>query len=165
MYVTVEIVEAKKESLEITEDRMVLKATQADGTNYLLDLPLYASIDTNGTEETVTDRSLFFVLKKADSSAPYWPRLVKTGKPHNVTTDFGRWKDENEEDEPMEADPMGMAGLGGMGGMGDGFDFSQLAKMAGRGGLPMMSEEDEEEEEESEEDPYEKKSAPAYSSE
>lgn len=158
VYVTIEVVEPQDEQVELSQTSLKYSALQGNtGEKYAVEIPFYAEIDAATSQQHKTDRCTTFTLKKVDTEQPYWPRLLKSGKPHYVHTDFGRWKDEDEEDEA--ASP-----LGGMGGM----DFSQFANMAGSGGFPMGGEdaaeyEDDHEDEEhgDEEDPYQKTSKAA----
>jgi prostaglandin-E synthase len=162
LYLTIEIVEAKDDSLAITEKSLTFSASEGStGNKYAVTFDFYELVNAESVEQHKTDRHISLVVKKADEEKPYWPRLVKTGKPHFVHTDFSRWKDEDEEDEEEPA-------MGGMGGMAN-MDFSQFASMAGNGGFPNMmggqgfDEEDGEEEETEEndideEDPYQKTS-------
>ncbi|PJF19269.1 HSP20-like chaperone domain-containing protein [Paramicrosporidium saccamoebae] len=165
LYLTIEIVEAKDDSLTITEKSLAFSASEgSSGNKYSVSFDFYDLVNAESVEQHKTDRHISLVVKKVDEEKPYWPRLVKVGKPHFVHTDFSRWKDEDEEDE----EEPGMGGMSGMGGMGD-MDFSQFASMAGNGGFPNMmggqnfDEEDSDEEETGkdntdEEDPYQKTS-------
>lgn len=161
VYLTFEVFEAQNESIETSATSIKFSAMQpSNGDQYSCELEFYAEVDPSQTQQHKTDRAISLILKKADSESPFWPRLVKSGKPHFVHTDFARWKDEDEVSEAeAEADPsMGMGMGGGFG--GGNMDFSQFANMAGSGGFPSMDggeeEEDSDKEHDVEEDPYQK---------
>lgn len=175
VYVTVEIVEAADERVTIGE--LTLSLSARSGTaHYALDVELFAAVDAAASTQTKTARHLFFTLKKADADAPYWPRLLKTGKPAYVSTDFNRWRDEDDVSEPEAmggfggmGDMGGMGGFGGMGGMGG---FGGMGGMGGLGGMnfsqfggeddePLDEEAENSAEGESDEDPYAKPAASA----
>jgi len=73
------------------------------------------SIKKKASKQSITPRNAFFVLIKEEKEKEYWPRLLEAkGKVHYLKTDFGRWKDEDDDDDvpnPME-----------------GLDFSQVNK-------------------------------------
>lgn len=123
VYVTIEVVEAREENLAISEASLSVDARNDVG-HYQFSMDLYAAVNPAESTSVVTGRNIFVTLKKADTDASFWPRLVKTGKPANIATDFARWKDEDDEESDAEAD-FSSAAAGGMGGM----DFSQLAAM------------------------------------
>ncbi len=182
LYLTVEVVEAADEVVTWGAQSLDVTASQA-GVPYKVHLDFYGAIVPEESTTKKSERNLFFVIKKAGedvASAPYWPRLLapSAGKPHFLHTDFGRWKDEDDEDDEA-AEGLGAGGMpdfsqmlgggggmpgfgqmmGGAGGEGDdAVDYSQFANMAGISGFPNMGGEggegDEEEEEEDESDPY-----------
>jgi len=70
---------------------------------------------TQNSKRHQTARQIVLVLDKAEHGEAYWPRLQKDKvKPRFLKTDFQKWKDENEEDEEDNANPVG------------GMDFSSL---------------------------------------
>lgn len=120
VYVTIEIVEAREENLAISESSLSVDARN-DAGHYQFSMDLYAAVNPSESTSVITGRNIFVTLKKADTDASFWPRLVKTGKPANIATDFARWKDEDEE---SEAEP-DFSAAGGA----DGMDFGQLAAL------------------------------------
>ncbi|ORZ36785.1 hypothetical protein BCR44DRAFT_1431772, partial [Catenaria anguillulae PL171] len=74
-------------------------------------------------------RLVTLTLAKADTDAPWWPRLLADKrKPSWLKVDFARWKDEDEDDEE-EQQGMGMPGTMDMSsgmGLNGGFDMSQF---------------------------------------
>lgn len=142
LFVTLEVVEAQGQSLNVTDKSLNFSATEGDtGTRYAVNFEFYEAVDPTDLKESKTDRSITLVIKKADVEQSYWPRLVKVGKPHFVHTDFGRWKDEDDEDDDASH---GMPEM----------DFSQFAGMAGAGGfggLGGMDEDDDDSDEGEEE--------------
>lgn len=159
IYLTFEVVEAQKETLDVNATSVRFSALQgSSGDKYAVEFDLYAEVDPAETKKNKTDRKYSVVLKKADEDKPFWPRLVKSGKPHFVHTDFALWKEEDDEED--------LSGLAGQD-----MDFSQFASLAGAGmggnfgaaGPNDYEEEEEEEEahEDVEEDPYQKTSSAA----
>lgn len=161
VYLTIEIVEATQEQIVITDKGLKASAIQGNtGESYAVNLEFYADIDVSECKQQKTDRHLFFTLKKLEKDQPYWPRLLKTGKPHYVHTDFSLWKDEDEEDEEAAPFPGFAGGFPGMGGAGD-MDFSNFG-MGDDGEEEDNSDEGERISESSvEEDPYQKTSQSA----
>ena len=162
VYLTVEIVEASQEQVVITDKGLKASAIQGNtGENYAVNLEFYADIDVSECKQQKTDRYLFFTLKKLEKDQPYWPRLLKAGKPHYVHTDFSRWKDEDEEDEEAAPFPGFGGGFPGMGGAGD-MDFSKFDMGDDDGEGESHSDEGENASESSgEDDPYQKTSQSA----
>jgi hypothetical protein len=82
------------------------------------------------------------VIYKTEDSEGFWDKLQKGARPNFLKVDFAKWRDEDDEDEDAQADPMaGMGGPQGAGGMPDmsslmggggagGMDFSQLLNSA-----------------------------------
>lgn len=147
IYVTIEIIEGKDEEVTITSDKLSFRALEADSNeNVCVELPFFSKVICDESSWTMqrTDRHYFFTIKKEDTSAPYWPKLLNWAKkPHFVHTDFSKWKDEDEEEEETGVGMPGMSGMGGMGGGMEGMDMEKLmASMGGMDALKGMGGED-----------------------
>lgn len=124
VYLTIEVFEVKEEKIEINENVVQFSGVRGtDGAKFAVKLELFANVDAEKSKISVGHREVALVLAKSQDG-PFWPRLLKsTQKMHYIHTDFGKWIDEDEEDEEPE-----------MSGMGN-FDFSQFA--AGGNNLDM----------------------------
>lgn len=161
VYVTFEVVEAQNEHIDITKDGLKFTAIQSSsGEQYAVELEFYAEVDAESLQQHKTDRCITVTIKKQDTEQTYWPRLLKTGKPHFVHTDFSRWKDEDEDEEV----PPSFGGLGGMNGDFGNMDFSKFGGM-GEGYDEEAESSNEEDEVDNDihddEDPYQKTSKEA----
>lgn len=105
-----------------------------------------------GSVWNVTPSSVQMKLNKKDVDAEFWPRLLadKHLEKTNVTVDWDRYVDEDDDGKDFDTDGFGNMGPGGPGGMGmgggmggmmgggmpgmEGMDFSKM--MAGMGGMP-----------------------------
>lgn len=101
VFLTFEVFEAKEEKIQIEADKVSFAATRGtDGAKFAVELELFAVVDPDASKVNVGHREVALVLKKASTTDPYWPRLLKTTqKMHYIHTDFSKWKDEDEEDE------------------------------------------------------------------
>ena len=78
-------------------------ATGAEFHDYELQLELYAEVESNDSQVSVTDRRV--LLKVAKTKEEYWPRLLKSaGKVPNVKVDWSKWVDEDEEESKPQYD-------------------------------------------------------------
>ena len=119
VYVTVDIPDAKDETITVANDKLTFKAVSG-GKNYECEMILHAAINGEGSKYTVKARNVVFYLEKTDAEADFWPRLLKDKALNKrfVKVDFDKWVDEDEEDEADAIDSSGMQGMGGMGGPG-----------------------------------------------
>lgn len=87
---------------------------ESDSQKYGFAFEFYEPIDKAASKWTKTGFHLIFVLEKQNTSAPFWPRLLKSkDKNQYIQVDWSKWVDEDEEAEE------GDKGLGG-------FDPSQM---------------------------------------
>ncbi|XP_009115602.1 co-chaperone protein p23-1 [Brassica rapa] len=119
VYITVELPDAEDVKLKLEpEGKLFFSATSgASKTLYEVDLDLLDSVDVNESKVNVSSRSVFYLVKKAESK--WWNRLTKQeGKhPLYLKVDWDKWVDEDEDDEDK----------GGEGDMDFGdFDFNGL---------------------------------------
>lgn len=121
--------------MELTPTSFHFHGTSEEGQKYDLEVELFDEIDVKESKFKHTDRHTVAVLRKAKAQAEYWPRLTKAkGKVFYIRTDFDKWVDEDEQDEPQSGeDPMGMEGLSNFGGMGG---MPGMEGLGGMGGMP-----------------------------
>ncbi|VDK53417.1 unnamed protein product [Anisakis simplex] len=137
LFLTIEV--DKVEALDITAKNLHVKGKYAGAeTQYEATIEFYADIKTD-YRKSASGRNLELVINK--EAAGWWPRLLKgTGKVAWVKVDFNKWKDEDDEEEDLDA--------GGPGG----FDFNKyMANMGGdqggmAGGAPNLDDFDDEDE-------------------
>jgi prostaglandin-E synthase len=136
VYLTIQLADTSVPVVTFTEDSITLTTTCGQ-KSYALDIQLYAPISITESKTIHTSRSIALVLQKVEQEAAWWPRLLKAEgkKPNWLKVDFGRWVDEDEEEEAAAMDalpgPQGM-GAGGMPGMPGG-------GMGGAGGMDIQS--------------------------
>lgn len=128
VYITFEVFEVKDEKIEINDNVIKFYGVRgSDGAKFAVSLELFGAIDAGKSKFNVGQREVSLILAKADTDAPYWPRLIKsTQKMHYIHTDFSKWIDEDEEDEMHEDPGMGNFGnfdLSQFGGAGSNFDM------------------------------------------
>ena len=101
VYVTVDIPDAKDETITVANDKLTFKAVSG-GKNYECEMILHAAINGEGSKYTVKARNVVFYLEKTDAEADFWPRLLKDKALNKrfVKVDFDKWVDEDEEDPP-----------------------------------------------------------------
>lgn len=141
MYLTIEVFEVKEEKIEINENIINFSGVRGgDDAKFAVKMELFGNVDADKCKISVGHREIVLVLTKSESG-PFWPRLLKsTQKMHFIHTDFGKWVDEDDEEEDEQAMP----------GMGN-FDMSQFAAggnnfdMSKFGGNEEFEEDDEEE--------------------
>lgn len=122
LYVTLEVFEPKDTKVAVSKDKLTFSGIRSeDNARMAVDLDLFAEIDPEASRHQVTARNVSFILKKADDTQPFWPRLVKTSnKLHYIHTDFSKWVDEDDEvEEPKGFDDHGFSS----------FDASQFSGM------------------------------------
>ncbi|RKF56902.1 Protein wos2 [Golovinomyces cichoracearum] len=105
---------------------------------YSFELELYDEIIPENCTIVKNPKEILLRLVKKELRQEYWPRLTKEKKKFGfIKTDFDRWVDEDEQDQPLEEDsdmlkylrvPAFSGGMGGMPGMGD------MSSMMGGGG-------------------------------
>lgn len=159
MYVTFEVYEIKEEKIDITDNVINFSGVRgADGAKFAVSLELFGSINVAESKISVGHRDVSMVLVKSEAG-PYWPRLLKTSQKMNfIHTDFGKWIDEDDEEEAEGQDMSGMGNfdMSQFGGAGSNFDMSQFGSQFGGGAQDFDEEEsaqsDEDQEDEDDDD-------------
>ncbi|RKF76683.1 Protein wos2 [Golovinomyces cichoracearum] len=96
---------------------------------YSFELELYDEIIPENCTIIKNPKEILLRLVKKELKQEYWPRLTKEKKKFGfIKTDFDRWVDEDEQDQPQEEDSAFSGGMGGMPGMDD------VSSMMGSGG-------------------------------
>ena len=113
-------------------------------------MPLFGAIIKADSKFNKNGRHPIITIAKLDQETEYWPRLTKEKvKNSRITIDWGKWVDEDEEDEAPDMgagmDPSAMQGFGGgqggppgMGGMGGMPGMGGMGGMGGEGGMGGM---------------------------
>lgn len=129
--VTIALQDTSSVKLAIQDDGKALHfaCDAPNDKHYECRLRLYGAISSEESQHVVRPRQIELKLKKkfrtsAEEAADdelEWPRLTeeKTKQP-NITIDWSKWKDADEEE--AGADDLGDFGLGGGGGGGDAMD-------------------------------------------
>lgn len=143
LFLTIDVQDVKDAKIELTETHLKFSGS-AQGKDYNLDLEFFKEINPEESKYAVLPRHIVFNIVKKESG-PHWDRLTKVGgKQWWLKADWGRWVEEDEEDEgageggdfDMPPGMMGMPGMGGMGGMPPG--MMGMPGMGGMGGMPGM---------------------------
>ena len=63
-------------------------------------MEFFAAIDKSESKFNTTGRNPIITLSKKEKEEEYWPRITKDKiKNSRITVDWGKWVDEDEEDE------------------------------------------------------------------
>lgn len=146
LFLTIDVQDVKDAKVELTATHLKFTGS-AQGKDYNLDLEFFKEINPEESKYAVLPRHIVFNIVKKESG-PHWDRLTKVGgKQWWLKADWGRWVEEDEEDEGageggdfdmggmggMPPGMMGMPGMGGMGGMPPG--MMGMPGMGGMGGM------------------------------
>ncbi|KAI8640391.1 HSP20-like chaperone [Parasitella parasitica] len=125
VYLTVEISDIKKHTVDLTEKKLTFKGTgEKEQNEYEVEIEFYNDVDVQKSKQHLTPRNLTMAIYKKEEA--WWPKLQSGGKLNFLKVDFQKWIDEDDEEEEGPAnDPMG------------GLDFQSLMQQAG-GGMPNM---------------------------
>ena len=134
----------KDETINLSDTTLTFKGKSGD-KDYEVNIEFFKAVDAKDSTYKVLPRSIQMHVMKAtskdDEDEEFWPRLLKDKalEKNQVTIDWDRYVDEDEEEEAGGFDTsaleggMGMGGMppgmGGMGGMGD------MGGMGGMGGM------------------------------
>ncbi|XP_052903117.1 uncharacterized protein CG16817 isoform X1 [Anopheles moucheti] len=100
IYLTLNV-ECTEPEIKFTDESLVFSGVgKPEGKKYELNVEFYEKINPEKVATKNIKRCIEFVIAKADSQTPYWPRLLKDKtKPHWLKVDFNRWEDEGSNDE------------------------------------------------------------------
>ena len=106
-------------------------------------MEFFAAIDKSESKFNTKGRNPIITLSKKEKEEEYWPRITKDKvKNSRITVDWGKWVDEDEEDEAPamggDFDPSMMSQFGGAGGMPGMGGMGGMPGMGGMGGMPGM---------------------------
>lgn len=108
----------------------------SNGKQYAVELEFFQEVDAAATESkwAKTARNLHFFIVKKDKEAEFWPRLLqdKLLEKTNVTVDWAKFVDDDEEEEAQAG--FDMSALAG----GGGFDINQMMAAQNAAGMGMM---------------------------
>lgn len=115
-----------------------LNRAESHGNHYAFDIELFDEVDKESSKWNTRGRNIIFNITKKNKDKEQWPRLTKDkAKNPHIQIDWGKWVDEDEEEEE------GSKGLGGD------WDPSQMNDF-NMGGYGDQGDSDDEEEEEEE---------------
>lgn len=132
---TVALQDTTDVKLEMKEEGKVLYFTcnAPEDKHYEFTLHFYAPISPEESQHVVRPRQIELKLKKkfrksleeAEEDEVEWPRLTEEKTKHpNITIDWSRWKDQDDDD--TAADDLGDFGLGGGGGDAMDGEYSEM---------------------------------------
>jgi hypothetical protein len=137
---TVDLADSENVAIDIDEvTNTLIFSAQSAGQKYGFKLELFEKVVKDESKWNTKGRNVILNISKADKDQDeWWPRLTKDKtKYHQISIDFDKWVD--ADDEPAEEekggmgdfDPSMMQGMGGGGGGG-------MPGMGGMGGMPGM---------------------------
>ncbi|KAL5496367.1 hypothetical protein EMCRGX_G012634 [Ephydatia muelleri] len=125
LFVTINLNDINHEKYTLDAKKLTFSGVAgADKKFYSIELDFLKEVVPEQSKNKKMDRGLLFIIKK--QATGYWSRLLATAqKPHFLSVDFNRWKDEDEsasdedhfDDGGLNSMMQQMGGLGGMGGM------------------------------------------------
>lgn len=99
-------VECKDPDIKIEKSSVYFKGLSVrDNKEYEVTIPLHDAVVPENSNFVNKGRLIEMVLRKENSTGPYWPSLTShKKKPHYLKVDFNKWCDEDEEekDKPEE---------------------------------------------------------------
>lgn len=138
VFVTVETPDVIHEHIDLSATHLKFSG-QSSGKEYTFALEFAFEVDPSNedTKYMVKPRCVYFHIKKKEAGK-WWPTLLKDKKAQRsfVSTDWGRYVDEEEEKEGF--DMSGMSSMGDMGDMGGMGGMGGMPGMGGMGGMPGM---------------------------
>lgn len=136
LYVTVDLPDVKDEKVSLTDKSLTFSGA-SNGKQYEVSLEFFKEVDTAAQESAwaKTDRNVHFFIVKKDKEGDFWPRLLadKLLEKTNVTVDWAKFVDEDDEEEQGGFDMSALSG-------GGGFDINQM--MAAQNAAGMMDDYD-----------------------
>ncbi|CAG8576441.1 9840_t:CDS:2 [Paraglomus brasilianum] len=136
IYLTINLVDVEDAKLNVAKEKISFEGIGGtERKKYGFELDLCKEINPDTSKRHQTARQIVLVLDKAEHDQAYWPRLQKDKvKPRFLKTDFQKWKDENDDEDDDNVNPVG------------GMDFSSLMGGGMGGGMGGMSDDDSDEE-------------------
>ncbi|CAF0892391.1 unnamed protein product [Rotaria sordida] len=134
---TIAVQDIDKPEINIAPTKLHFKGQQTQGLNYDTTLEFFDEIDPKISKYRKTSQNHWeFMLKKKDSTKPFWKRLTKsTEKCSWITVDWNHFTAEADDDDEM--DVAGGKDWGDLDGM-----FKQMGAGGGGAGLGGTSETD-----------------------
>ncbi|CAF3303078.1 unnamed protein product [Rotaria socialis] len=123
---TIAVQDIDKPEINIESSKLHFKGQQTKGLTYDTTLEFFDQIDPKTSKyRKISQNHWEFMLKKKDSTKPFWKRLIKSAEKCSwITVDWNHFTGEGEEDEETE----GAAGK-------DWGDLDGMFKQMGGGGL------------------------------
>eukprot|EP01083_Nonionella_stella_P302513 1043281_1 len=140
LYITIALADVSDETIQLTDTELHFKGT-SEGKLYEVSIKFFKPIDSEaeGSTYKVSPKSVqMHVLKKDKEDEEFWPRLLedKLLEKNQVSTDWSRYVDEDEEEEGF--DKSALEGGNAMGGMPPGMAGGMPGMGGGMGGMPGM---------------------------
>jgi hypothetical protein len=127
-------IDVKDEKINLTDEGLTFTGISGD-QEYSLSIKFFKPVDSKaeGSTYKVLPRSVQMHVMKKNKEEEFWPRLLedKHLEKNQVTVDWSRYVDEDEEDEEGGFDTSALEGGRGMGG------FGGMPGMEGLGGMDM----------------------------
>jgi len=132
VFASIQLDSIKDEKITIDSEKLTFSChCPKDGKSYSVELAFFDDIVPEESQQKKGGREFSFSLKKKNTDADWWPRLLKTkAKNQFIKVDFHRWVDEDEADEEKADNAFDNAGMEemmkGMSGGGQGFDPGEM---------------------------------------
>mmetsp|Transcript_9080 Transcript_9080/g.33505 ORF Transcript_9080/g.33505 Transcript_9080/m.33505 type:complete len:181 (-) Transcript_9080:100-642(-) len=100
LYLTFPIPDSSNVTIQQTATKLAFSCTGAEGQQFQLEFEFYSPVKETSGEWKNTGRGVEMKVMKKDDDTEYWPKLYKgSTKFRNITVDWNRWIDEDEEDQ------------------------------------------------------------------
>lgn len=100
IFTTFRVTDAKDVSITQTEEKLNFKCKDGSDQEWAFEFEFYSPVQDNKAQWKTTGRGVEVQILKKEDDQEYWPRLIKgNGKYRNVTVDWSKWIDQDEEDE------------------------------------------------------------------
>lgn len=133
VFASIQLEGIKDEEISIDTEKLTFRCKCA-GKSYHVELKFCDEIVPEESKQRKGGREFFFDMKKKNTDADYWPRLLKEKtKNQFIRVDFARWCDEDEQEDPKAAgyDEQGLEAMMQQMGGQQGFDPGQMGGMGG----------------------------------
>jgi len=113
LFLTIAIADCKDETVNLTDDKLVFTG-KSGGKEYAVDISFFKKCNGEKSTYKVNPRSIQMLVIKDEEEEDFWPRLLKdkVKEKNQVTIDWDKYVDQDEEDEAEKFDDSGMGGMG-----------------------------------------------------
>ncbi|CAL5219392.1 g1216 [Coccomyxa viridis] len=162
IYLTIDLQDVRDPKIDISNDatskhgKVSFKgegkshATGDEKHQYALDIELFGEVSPDESKYSVSGRKIVLVVAKAGNTDEHWPRLLQSkDKQNNITVDWDKWVDEDEEDEAAPNKDFDMSDLQNFSNLGGGsFGAGLGGGMSGIGNVEAVEDDEDDSDDE-----------------